>query len=121
MTLDLDDATYYGRYAAFGGLALTLLGLPMIGISESGCEFVGSATQDYTGTLSEPGNTFGLVAFTLAPLRAIIALFLLTRADKGGRPRSGLAFAAALLVFPLAGLNFFYWAAKGAFGCGLGL
>jgi hypothetical protein len=121
MTLDPDDATYYARYAAFGGLALTLLGLPMIGISESGCEFVGSATQDYTGTLGEPGNTFGLVAFTLAPLLAIVALFLLRRAAKNNRPRSGLAFAAAILVFPLAGLNFVLWVAAAAFGCGFGL
>lgn len=86
--------------------------------SDSGCRFAGTATQDYEGYISEPGGTAGFLSFTLAPLLAIAALVLLARA---GRPASLIAVAAALVVFPLALLDFILWAAKGAFACGLGL
>jgi hypothetical protein len=77
-----------GRYAAYAALALTVLGLPLISISDPRCEFVGSATQDYTGQISEPGNTGGVLAFALAPLIALAALVSLVRA---GRRASRLA------------------------------
>jgi hypothetical protein len=108
-----------GTYAAYTALALAALGLPLIGMSDSNCRFVGSATQDYSGEISEPGATGGVLTFGLAPLVAIAALVLLVRARRDGRPASRLAFAAAVLVFPLALLNFLFWIAKAAFACGL--
>ena len=113
-----DAGSGLGPYAAYAALALTLLGLPLISISEASCRFAGTRTQDYTSELSEPGNTAGWLAFALAPLVAIAALVLLDRARRDGRRAPGLAFAAAILVFPLAALNFVWWIAKGAFGCG---
>jgi len=107
-----------GPYAAYAALALAVLGLPLISISDSSCRFVGSATQDYAGDISEPGKTGGVLAFALAPLVAIAALVLLVRAGRDGRPASRLAFAAAILVFPLAVLNFIFWITKAAFACG---
>jgi hypothetical protein len=109
----------FGPYAAYAALALAVLGLPLIGISDSSCHFVGSAKQDYSGEISEPGNTGGVLAFALAPLVAIAALVSLVRAGRNGRPASRLAIVAAILVFPLAVLNFLFWIAKGAFSCGL--
>lgn len=81
---------------------------------------MGSATQDYTGSLTEPGYTGGLIAFTIAPLIAIAALVLLAQARREGARVPRRAFAAAILVFPLAALDFVLWAAKSAFGCGIG-
>ena len=100
-----------GAYAAYAALALALLGLPLISISDSSCRFAGSATQDYAGDISEPGKTGGVLAFALAPLVAIAALVLLVRAGRDGRRASRLALAAAIL-------NFFFWIAKAAFACG---
>jgi hypothetical protein len=107
-----------GRYAAYAALALAALGFPLISMSDSRCRFVGTATQDYAGEITEPGKTGGVLAFALAPLVAIAALVLLVRARRDGRPASRLAFAAAILVFPLAVLNFVFWVAKAAFACG---
>lgn len=95
-----------------------MIALPLVLTSDSGCRFVGTATQDYEGYIREPGGTAGILSFTLAPLLAVAALVLLARA---GRPASRIAVAAAVLVFPLALLDFILWVAKGTFGCGLGL
>jgi hypothetical protein len=118
MTPQPDAGSGPGPYAAYAALALAALGLPLIRMSDSSCRFVGSATQDYAGEISEPGKTGGVLGFALAPLVAIVALVLLVRAGRNGRPASRLAFAATILVFPLAALNFFLWIAKAAFACG---
>jgi hypothetical protein len=106
-----------GRSAAYAALALTLIGLPLIAISESGCE---SGAAGNTGYLGEPGATGGVLGFSLAPLLAIAALILLGRAarrQEAARP-SALPVVAAVAVFPLALANFLFWVVKGAFGCG---
>jgi hypothetical protein len=118
LTLQPAAGSGTARYAAYAALALAVLGLPLIGISDSECGFVGSATQDYSGEITEPGRTGGMLAFTLAPLLAIAALVLLVRAGRTGSPASRLAFTAAILVFPLAVLNFIFWIATAAFACG---
>jgi len=108
-----------GRYAAYAALTLALLGLPLIGISNSECRFVGRADQDYAGGISEPGNTGGLLAFTLAPLLAIAALIMLVRARRANQDPSRLTITALILVFPLSVVNFAFFFVKGAFACGL--
>ena len=105
-----------GRYAAYAALTLALLGLPLIGISNSECRFDGRA---YAGGISEPGNTGGLLAFTLAPLLAIAALIMLVRARRANQDPSRLTITALILVFPLSVVNFAVFFVKGAFACGL--
>jgi hypothetical protein len=107
-----------GRLAAYSALALGLVGLPLIGVSEGDCRWDPEA-NNYVSYLTEPGATGGGLAYTLAPVLAIVALVLFARArgdHRGRRPR--LAVAAAVVVFPLAALNFLFSLAKGAFGCG---
>ena len=108
-----------GRLAAYTALALGLVGLPLIGVSEGDCRWDPEA-NNYVSYLTEPGATGGGLAFWLAPVLAIVALVLIHRAGRGDqrgrRPR--LAVAAAVAVFPLGALNFLFAFAKGAFGCG---
>jgi hypothetical protein len=110
-----------GCFGAYAALAATVVALPLITSSGAQCRFAGTPTQDYTGPVAEPGNTAGLVAFTIAPLVAFAALVLLAQGRRRGQPASRLARAAAILVFPLAFADFVLWAVKGAFGCGIGL
>ena len=106
-----------GRYAEYAALALALLGLPLIAVSDSDCRFY---SEGYAGVLSEPGATGGTLAFSLAPLLAIVALILLVRAARrhDAAPPSRLPVVAAIAVFPLAVANFLFWVVKGAFVCG---
>ena len=110
-----------GRFAAYAALALVLLGLPLLAVSETGCRW-NAAANNYTGHIGEPGATAGPLAFLLGPLLAIVALVLLSRAARRhdeARPR--LPVVAAIAVFPLALANFLFWLLKGvsgAFACG---
>ena len=62
-----------GRFAAYAALALVLLGLPLLAVSETGCGW-NAAANNHTGYIGEPGATAGPVAFLLGPLLAIVAL-----------------------------------------------
>jgi hypothetical protein len=103
---------------AFVALAIVLAALPIVASSNSGCRFVGSPTQDYEPHIDEPGNTAGILAFTVAPLAAAASLILLVRVRRQGSRPSRLAVAAAILVFPLALVNFLVWGVSSASGCG---
>lgn len=105
-------------YAAF---ALAVTGLLSVLGSGSTCRFVGGATQDYSGTVDQPGRTAGLLAFTIAPLVGVALLVLFARRGRHGSPLPRWGVAAAVLVIPLAVLTFVLWAAKGASACGLPL
>jgi len=116
MTTELSLARV-GSYTAYAAVAVTVVALPVLAGSGSECRFVGSATQDYAGAVSEPGHTVGLIAFTIAPLLAVGALVLIAQGRREGRRALRFAVLAAALVFPLALADFFLWAVKGAFGC----
>lgn len=116
-----DSTSGIARCAGYAALALALLGLTLIGMSDSECRFVGRGDQDYSGGVTEPGNTGGILAFTLAPLLAMAALIVLVREGRHGRRASRATFAAVMLVFPFAALNFIFFFVKGSFACGLGL
>jgi hypothetical protein len=107
-----------GSYAACAALALAAVGLALVSTADSGCRFVGSATHDYEGYVSEPGNTAGILAFTLAPALAVAALIVLTRRRRAGGRSSGWALIAAITALLLALASFIVWVAASSFGCG---
>jgi hypothetical protein len=107
--------------AACAALALAVTGLLSVLASGSACRFVGGATQDYSGTVEQPGRTAGLLAFTVAPLVAGALLVLSVRWRHHGSPLPRWGVAVAVSVLPVAAVTFVLWAAKAASACGLPL
>src|SRR5262249_18525704 len=100
MTVPVRAAHHIACAAAYAAFAIALIALPAIAKSEPECRFVGG-DQGYTGAITEPGYTAGILSVTVAPLLAIGSLVVLALVRRAGQRVSRLALAAAVLVFPL--------------------
>lgn len=111
----------YAVLAAYAALGIALVGLVAVMGSGASCRFAGTASQDHSGVVDQPGRTAGMLGFTIAPLVSVVVLALFVKWRRQGSPLPTLGTLAAAVVVPLGALVFFLWVAKAAFACGLPL